>query len=73
MPRLSPLSSNKLLKILRKHGFILVRQVGSHAQLHHADGRKTTVPIHQGEDIGRGLLRKILKDTKLSVEDLSSS
>jgi len=28
----------------------------------------TVVPIHAGEDIGRGLLLKIIKDTKMSKE-----
>lgn len=35
-----------------------------------ADGRVVTVPVHAGQDIGRGLLRKILRDTELTVDDL---
>jgi hypothetical protein len=27
------------------------------------------VPVHKGEEIGRGLLRKIIKDAKLSREE----
>ena len=34
------------------------------------DGRVTTVPVHSGETIGPGLLRSILRDVELSVEDL---
>jgi predicted RNA binding protein YcfA (HicA-like mRNA interferase family) len=29
-----------------------------------------TVPVHIGQDIGRGLLRKILRDAELSLEEL---
>jgi len=28
-----------------------------------------TVPIHPGKEIGRGLLRKILRDAELSVDE----
>lgn len=41
MPKLSPISSSKLIKILLKEGFIQVRQKGSHARLEHLDGGKT--------------------------------
>lgn len=70
MPKLSPVSSKKLIKILKKEGFVVVRQKGSHARLIHQDGRKTTIPIHAGEKIGKGLLHKILKDTNLPSEKL---
>ena len=67
--RLTPLSANKIIKILEKIGFQKVRQKGSHVFLKHPDGRTTVVPIHKGEEIGRGLLRKIIKDAKLTRED----
>ncbi len=65
MSKLSPISSRKLLQILKRGGFLEVRQKGSHLRLEHHDGRKTSVPIHSGEKIGKGLLAKILKDTNL--------
>jgi len=46
-----------------------VRQKGSHLFLKHLDGRITVVPIHKGEEIGRGLLRKIVRDSKLTREE----
>jgi predicted RNA binding protein YcfA (HicA-like mRNA interferase family) len=36
----------------------------------HADGRRTTVPVHQGRDIRPGTLRAILRDIGLGPEDL---
>ncbi|MFO8112613.1 MAG: type II toxin-antitoxin system HicA family toxin [Desulfosalsimonadaceae bacterium] len=48
----------------------IVRQKGSHVRLRHKDGRVTTVPCHSGQDIGKGLLRKIVRDTELSIDDL---
>jgi predicted RNA binding protein YcfA (HicA-like mRNA interferase family) len=58
-----------VVKALQKAGFQAARQRGSHVYLQHSDGRSTVVPIHKGEDIGRGLLRKILHDTELTRED----
>lgn len=71
MPKLSPIGSGKLVKILLKEGFIEIRQKGSHARLEHPDGRKTTIPIHAGENIGIGLLRKILRDANLTPEEFN--
>lgn len=71
MPKLSPVSSRKLIKILHRLGFEKVRQEGSHARFVHAGGRKTSVPIHTGENIHPGLLRKILKDVNISPKEFS--
>ena len=55
-----------MAKILRHLGFSLMRQRGSHAYYAHPDGRATVVPMHKGEDLGRGLIRAILRDIELS-------
>jgi len=36
---------------------------------HHSDGRWTTVSVHKGKDLGKGILRKIIKDAKISVDE----
>ena len=56
------------MKALQKAGFEVVRQRGSHVFLIHPDGRATVVPIHKGEDLGRGILRKIIDDAELTRE-----
>lgn len=71
MPKLSPINSSKLIKILLKEGFLKIRQKGSHARLEHPDGRKTSVPIHSGENVGVGLLRKILRDINLTPDQFN--
>ena len=69
--KLPILKPEELTKALEKTGFFCSRKSkGSHFRYRHADGRKTTVPVHKGKDIGRGLLRKILKDVDVSVEGL---
>ena len=69
MPKLSPINSKELIKILEKQGFNKVHQKGSHVRMKHTDGRRTTIPIHSGEKVGVGLLRKILRDTGISRSD----
>jgi predicted RNA binding protein YcfA (HicA-like mRNA interferase family) len=66
---LRPQSATKVIKALSKIGFKIVRKHGSHVVLKHPDGRFTVVPVHAGEDIGPGLLAKIIKDTGLSKEE----
>ena len=58
-----------MVRLLRHLGFQFVRQKGSHAYYRHADGRATVVPVHKGEDLGRGLIRTILRDIEVSPED----
>ena len=62
MSRLHPVRSREVVRFLESLGFIQVRQKGSHKFFRHADGRTATVPDHKGEDLGRGILAKILRD-----------
>jgi predicted RNA binding protein YcfA (HicA-like mRNA interferase family) len=64
------LKGKEVVKILEKLGFVVSRTRGSHVFLRHPDGRVTTVPVHSGETIGPGLMRSILRDIELTVDDL---
>jgi predicted RNA binding protein YcfA (HicA-like mRNA interferase family) len=65
------LTARALIRALQRLGFVLLRKSkGSHWQFQHPDGRRTTVPVHKGCDIGPGLLRKILRDIELDLDDL---
>jgi len=68
MPPLPVLRAAQVINALEKAGFQAVRQRGSHVRLRHTDGRVVTVPVHVGTDLGRGLLRKILRDADLSPD-----
>lgn len=68
MPKLPVVSAKQLIKILVNSGFSETRQKGSHKFFKHEDGRVTSVPFHSG-DIGKGLLRKILNQVKISPEE----
>ena len=69
MVKLIPISGRKLCKILEKLGFEKIHQVGSHVRYIHSDGRKTVVPVHGDEELGKGLIIEILKQIKLSREE----
>lgn len=70
MTRLPRLKGRELIRILQTLGFGVVRSRGSHFLLRHEDGRTTTVPVHSGETLSPGLLRAILRDVELTVDDL---
>lgn len=67
--RLPILKGEGVIKALKKAGFEVIRQKGSHVYLKHPDGRSTVVPVHKGKDVDRGLLGKILRDAELEGED----
>ena len=69
--KLKPIKPEQLVKIVERLGFVKIRQSGSHAIYRHPDGRWTTIPLHKGKEIGVGLLRKILKDIGISVEEFN--
>ena len=68
MNRMPRVTGVHVVRSLRKIGFELVRQRGSHAILKHSDGRSTVVPIHGGETIGVGLMSKIQRDVGIDRE-----
>ena len=59
-----------LIAALRGEGFTVIRIKGSHHFIRHNDGRATVVPVHAGETLGPGLLASILRDLKLTREQL---
>jgi len=69
MTRLLRLKGREIVRVLERAGFQVTRTRGSHTFLRHPDGRTTVVPIHAGETIGPGLLRAILRDVEMSIED----
>ena len=61
-----------LVTFLETLGFTSIRQKGSHVRMKSDDGRYTTVPVHSGEDVPKGLLRKIIReDLEMTLEDFT--
>ncbi len=72
MSRTPRVTGPELITALAKVDFGVLRVKGSHHFLRHQDGRSTVVPVHSGEVIGPGLLHKILRDCRMTTEQLSS-
>lgn len=68
-PRFPALKAKEVIRRLEELGFREIRQKGSHKMLQHPDGRATVVPAHAGEDIGRGLMRAILREANVQAEE----
>ena len=58
--KLPQLTGRKLAKIVEGFGFVYSHTTGSHMVYKHPDGRRVTIPVHSGEEIGPGLLSKII-------------
>lgn len=67
MLKLPLISGKTAVKLFVKKGYQIVRQRGSHIRLHHATKRPLTIPNHK--ILGKGLLRKLLRDAGLPVDD----
>lgn len=68
MPKLVPIKPKRLIKIILSLGFEKRDAEGSHVFFEHSDGRTTVIPMHN-RDLSKGLLRKILNDAGLSLEE----
>ena len=64
------IKGKNLIAFLETIGFTAIRQRGSHVRMKSDDGRYTSVPVHSGEDIPKGLLRKIIREyLEMTLED----
>lgn len=59
-------------RILFALDFEKIRQKGSHVFYKHKDGRVTTIPHHKGKTLSRPLVRSILRDIRLSIDELNN-
>ena len=72
-PKLPVISGADLIRALAKFGYVAVRQKGSHVRLRHSSNPQRlpiTVPLHP--EIAFGTLRRILRDSSVTVEELLS-
>ena len=66
--KLPRVSAGKVIKVLEHIGFVLVRQSGSHKIYKNRDGKRATVPYHPGKILHPKVLKSILRDADLTVE-----
>ncbi|HTW25319.1 MAG TPA: type II toxin-antitoxin system HicA family toxin [Candidatus Baltobacteraceae bacterium] len=70
MPKLPRITAKRMLQVLRRAGFYIHHQTGSHANLRHSDKvhLRIVVPRHGG-DLAPKTLKSILAQAEISVED----
>ena len=69
MTKLRLVAYRELAKVAEAAGFRWVRREGSHNVFRNAEGRIVVIPDHGSQVIVRPLLRKILREMSLSVDD----
>ncbi len=62
-------NANQVVRVLRRNGFLLVSQKGSHQKWRHANGRQVIVAMHGNKPIPLGTLKSIIEGSGLSAED----
>jgi len=68
---LKQISGKKLIKILLKKGWILIRIKGSHHILSNPNGAdRLIIPVHGNQPLRIGILKELMKEPGLSESDL---
>ncbi len=69
MPKLPLISAKKAIKAFEKIDYQVIRQRGSHIRMRNSsDQTKPPLTIPNHKILGKGLLRKLLRDTDLTIE-----
>ena len=70
MPKLPVVSGREIVKALKRAGFEVLRQRGSHVvMIRRSDKRVAVVPVHGGKDVLPETLRAILRQAGLTPEE----
>jgi predicted RNA binding protein YcfA (HicA-like mRNA interferase family) len=68
--RLPVVTGPQLVNALKRVGFDIARIQGSHYIIKHVDGRMISVPVHGQRELRPGLLVRLLRDCRMSREEL---
>lgn len=66
LPRITALDT---IKALGKAGFCFSRQSGSHKIYKNNEGKRATIPFHSGKILHPKILKSILRDAHLTIEE----
>jgi len=71
--KLPRLKASEVIRVLQRHGFILISQRGSHQKWRHADtGKQVIVPYHKGKQLPLGTLLSIIEGSGIAQEEFRS-
>lgn len=71
MGKLAGVSGQRAVKKFQQLGYDVLRQRGSHVRLRHPQNKRKplTIPLHR--ELKFGLLRQLIKDASITVEDFN--
>jgi predicted RNA binding protein YcfA (HicA-like mRNA interferase family) len=62
-------TAKDVARVLRRHGFTLVSQKGSHQKWRHPNGRQVILPMHGNKPIPIGTMKSIIEGAGLTADD----
>jgi predicted RNA binding protein YcfA (HicA-like mRNA interferase family) len=62
-------TARDVVKVLRRHGFELAGQRGSHQKWRHVNGRQVIVAIHANKAIPVGTLKSIIEGSGIDIKE----
>ncbi|MBI4239929.1 type II toxin-antitoxin system HicA family toxin [Candidatus Uhrbacteria bacterium] len=72
-PRLPRVTARQVMSALQRAGFCVSRQSGSHIIFKKSNENRVTVPFHGSTILHPKILKSILKDSGISVDDFINS
>lgn len=72
MPRLPVLTGEEAVRRFERIGYVPIRQRGSHIRMRHTidpNRKPMTIPVHRGMTLKPGLLRALLRQAGMTVEE----
>ncbi len=73
MPGLPNCTGKEAVRALKRLGYEVIRQNGSHVRLKCPGRTPLTVPIHHGKDLAPGTLREIISKSGFSVDEFKAA
>jgi predicted RNA binding protein YcfA (HicA-like mRNA interferase family) len=67
--RIQPVNPQKLIEVLQKAGFKVIRRKGSHVIMMDEKKTRIVVPIHPGREVKPGLVRAIIREAGLTRDE----
>lgn len=67
--KLPVVSGKECIKRLKKKGYILLHQEGSHMIIRLSEPPHTKLSVPNHKELDRGLLRALIRDAKVTVEE----
>jgi predicted RNA binding protein YcfA (HicA-like mRNA interferase family) len=70
MPKVPRIAGEEAVRAFCKAGYCVDRVRGSHHILKHPERTtRLSIPVHPGRTLGVGLLRRLIKDADLTVDE----